>query len=171
MPSQADDAARSLTVHWDDPMIGASAAKGLSGLEYLREMAEGRIAPPPVAKLLGFHFVRADQGEVEFSFLPHESHFNPIGSVHGGVISTLLDSAMGCSVHSLLPRGKAYTTLELKVNFVRAVLPANGKLLCRGKVIHAGGRMATAEGHLQDEAGKLYAHATTTCMIFDTRAS
>ncbi|UTH74416.1 PaaI family thioesterase [Chromobacterium sp. IIBBL 290-4] len=161
---------RTLTVQWDDPMTGARAALDLSGLDYLQAMADGRLPAPPVAKLLGFDFIRAEKGEVEFAFHPHESQFNPIGTVHGGVISTLLDSAMGCSVHSTLPQGKAYTTLELKVNFVRAVLPANGKLICRGKVIHAGGRMATAEGHLQDEAGKLYAHATTTCMIFDTPA-
>ncbi|ERE19868.1 PaaI family thioesterase [Pseudogulbenkiania ferrooxidans] len=169
MPSP-DAAERSLTIQWDDPMIGARAAQTLSGLEYLREMESGRIPPPPVMKLLGFDFVRAAEGEVEFAFVPHESHFNPIGSVHGGVISTLLDSAMGCSVHSLLPRGKGYTTLELKVNFVRAVQPRHGKLLCCGQVIHAGGRMATAEARLQDEAGKLYAHATTTCMIFDAPA-
>ncbi|POZ62700.1 PaaI family thioesterase [Chromobacterium alticapitis] len=167
--SNQDLAERSLSIHWDDPTIGARAARELSGLEYLREMTEGRLPQPPVAKLLRFDFERATEGEVEFSFLPHESHFNPIGSVHGGIISTLLDSAMGCSVHSLLPRGKAYTTLELKVNFVRTVLPRHGKLLCRGKVIHAGGRMATAEGQLLDAAGKLYAHATTTCMIFDAQ--
>ncbi|QEL55926.1 PaaI family thioesterase [Chromobacterium paludis] len=167
----ATPAERTLTVQWDDPMTGARAARDLSGLDYLRAMADGSLPPPPVAKLLGFDFARAEKGEVEFVFHPHESQFNPIGTVHGGVISTLLDSAMGCSVHSLLPQGKAYTTLELKVNFVRAVLPANGKLLCRGKVIHAGGRMATAEGHLQDETGKLYAHATTTCMIFDAPAA
>ncbi|WP_047244578.1 PaaI family thioesterase [Chromobacterium subtsugae] len=158
---------RSLIVQWDDPMIGVRAARSLSGLEYLREMEQGRIPPPPIMQLLGFEFVRAAEGEVEFAFRPHESHFNPIGSVHGGVISTLLDSAMACSVHSTLPSGRAYTTLELKVNFVRAVQPRHGRLVCRGQVIHAGARMATAEGKLLDAAGRLYAHATTTCMIFD----
>ncbi|OHX11268.1 aromatic compound degradation protein PaaI [Chromobacterium sphagni] len=170
MTKSSPETQRSRTFSWQDPHIGADAARGLSGLDYLLAMQEQRIPPPPVMEMMGFEFVRATPGAVEFAFLPHESHYNPIGTVHGGVISTLLDSAMGCSVQSLLPLGKGYTTLELKVNFVRAVTLASGRMRCHGTIIHSGGRMATAEGKLLDESGKLYAHTTTTCMIFDAPA-
>jgi uncharacterized protein (TIGR00369 family) len=96
---------------------------------------------------------------------PSEYHFNPIGSVHGGVTATILDSAMACAIHSKLPQGTAYTTLEIKVNYIRPIIIETGRLTCVGEVIHMGRRMATAEGKLYDAAGKLYAHATTTCMV------
>lgn len=101
-----------------------------------------------------------------FACEPAEYHYNPIGTVHGGLASTLLDSAMGCAVHSTLPAGAGYTTLELKVNMLRPIAVSTGRLLCEGRTVHVGGRVATAEGRLTDEAGKLYAHATTTCMLF-----
>jgi uncharacterized protein (TIGR00369 family) len=158
--------ARTLTVSWDDPMPGAKQAAGISGREYLTAMMEGRIPAPPIAKLLGFHLAEIGEGFAVFECTPGEQHYNPIGVVHGGLACTLLDSAMGCSVHTVLPAGAAYTTLEVKVNLVRAITTTSGLLRAEGRVVHAGKRMATSEGRLLDPAGKLYAHATTTCMVF-----
>jgi len=160
---------RSLTVGWDDPMIGARTGASMSGRDYLTALIEGRIPPPPIARLLGFHLARIDEGFAVFECTPGEQHYNPIGVVHGGLACTLLDSAMGCAVHTLLPAGTAYTTLELKINLVRPVTTDTGLLRSEGRIIHAGKRAATAEGKLLDAAGKLYAHGTTTCMIFDPR--
>ncbi|MGI8866583.1 MAG: PaaI family thioesterase [Rubrobacteraceae bacterium] len=157
---------RSLTVTWDDPASGAEAAREMSGLEYLRAMARGELPGVPMASLMGFGVAEIEEGRVVFECVPGEQHYNPIGSVHGGLACTLFDSAMGCAVHSALPAGVGYTTVELKVNFLRPISVQTGKLSCEGTTIHVGGRIATAEARLTDEAGKLYGHATTTCMIF-----
>lgn len=157
---------RSLTVTWDDPASGAEAAREMSGLEYLRAMARGELPGVPMASLMGFGVAEIEEGRVIFECVPGEQHYNPIGSVHGGLACTLFDSAMGCAVHSALPAGVGYTTVELKVNFLRPISVQTGKLSCEGTTIHVGGRIATAEARLTDEAGKLYGHATTTCMIF-----
>jgi uncharacterized protein (TIGR00369 family) len=117
-------------------------------------------------RLLNMGIDELDKGRVVFTLEPAEYHYNPIGSVHGGIISTICDSAMGCAVQSTLPAGTGYTTLELKVNFLRAVTLETGPMRCEGRVIHVGGRVATAEAYLTDGAGTRYAHATTTCMIF-----
>ena len=106
-----------------------------------------------------------EEGEAVFELMPAEQHYNPIGVVHGGIAFTMLDSAMGCSVQSLLPAGKGYTTLEIKANLVRAVTLQTGPIRAIGKIVHMGRQTATAEGRLEDAAGKLYAHATTTCII------
>lgn len=157
---------RSLTVTWDDPASGAEAAREMSGLEYLRAMARGELPGVPMASLMGFGVAEIEEGRVIFECVPGEQHYNPIGSVHGGLACTLFDSAMGCAVHSALPAGVGYTTVELKVNFLRPISVQTGKLSCEGTTLHVGGRIATAEARLTDEAGKLYGHATTTCMIF-----
>jgi len=157
---------RTRTVSWEDPAPGAEAAGGMSGLEYLRAMMVGGLPGPPIARLIGFGFVEVEEGRVVFECEPAEYHYNPIGSVHGGLACTLFDSAMGCAVHTELPAGVGYTTVELKVNFLRPITTATGRLLCEGRAIHVGGRIATAEARLVDESGKLYGHATTTCMIF-----
>jgi len=157
---------RSLTVTWDDPASGAEAAREMSGLEYLRAMARSELPGVPMASLMGFGVAEIEEGRVVFECVPGEQHYNPIGSVHGGLACTLFDSAMGCAVHSALPAGVGYTTVELKVNFLRPISVQTGKLSCEGTTIHVGGRIATAEARLTDEAGKLYGHATTTCMIF-----
>jgi len=157
---------RSLTVTWDDPASGAEAAREMSGLEYLRAMARGELPGVPMASLMGFGVAEIEEGRVVFECVPGEQHYNPIGSVHGGLACTLFDSAMGCAVHSALPAGVGYTTVELKVNFLRPISVQTGKLSCEGTTLHVGGRIATAEARLTDEAGKLYGHATTTCMIF-----
>jgi uncharacterized protein (TIGR00369 family) len=157
--------ARSITVHWEDPRRLGEAARGLTGLEFLQKIAAGELPPPPIASLLNFELVELSEGHAIFAVEPKEYHYNPIGVVHGGLAATLLDSAMGCAVHSMLPAGAGYTTLEIKVNFVRPIKADTGRIRAEAKLIHLGGRTATAEGSVFDEAGKLYAHATTTCLI------
>ena len=157
---------RTRTITWQDPRALANAAAGLSGLEYLHKIVAGELPPPPIGLLLDFRIAEISEGGAVFLVTPAEFHYNPIGVVHGGVAATLLDSAMGCAVHSTLPAGAGYTTLEIKVNYVRAMSAETGEVRCEAKVIHVGGRTATAEGRIVDAAGKLYAHATTTCLIF-----
>jgi uncharacterized protein (TIGR00369 family) len=138
----------------------------VTGLEMLRAMAAGEVPGAPIAELLGFEPVEAEEGRVVFAAMPSDKHYNPIGTVHGGLAATLLDSAMGCAVHSTLPAGAGYTTLELNVNFTRPITTDTGRILCEGSVVHRGGRVATAEGRVFAEAtGKLLAHGTTTCLI------
>jgi uncharacterized protein (TIGR00369 family) len=137
-----------------------------AGRSFLEAIVSGELPPPPVATLIGMGIDTIEEGRVVFTLDPAEFHYNPIGSVHGGVISTLCDSAMGCAVQSTLPAGAGYTTVELKVNFLRALTVASGPVRCEGQVIHAGARLATAEARVLDATGRLYAHATTTCMIF-----
>jgi uncharacterized protein (TIGR00369 family) len=139
----------------------------LTGLQVFEAMFAGTLPTPPIFETMDFLAVEVAFGHTVFQGRPLARHYNPIGSVHGGWISTLLDSCVGCAVHSTLPVGKAYTTAELKVNFVRAVTTRVPLLRAIGKVIHVGGRMATAEGRLVGPDGKLYAHASTTCFIFD----
>jgi uncharacterized protein (TIGR00369 family) len=158
---------RQLTVEWQDPMPAARRGRELSGLEYLGQIRDGSIARPPIAAVLGFDLVEIGEGRAVFAFEPGEQHYNPLGVVHGGMAAMLLDSTMGCAVHSTLPRGRGYTTLEIKVNLVRAVTGSVGTLRAEGKIIHAGRQSATAEGRLVDRDGKLFAHATTTCLVFD----
>lgn len=156
---------RSLEVSWQDPQTLAEAGRKMSGIDFLRAICEGRLPAPPIAELLGFRLVEVDTGHAVFEVLPGEQHYNPIGVVHGGLAMTLLDSAMGCAVQTQMPAGGGYTTLEAKTNLVRAITSQTGLLRAVGKVIHAGKRVATAEGRLLDGAGKLYAHATTTCIV------
>jgi uncharacterized protein (TIGR00369 family) len=138
----------------------------VTGLEILRALAAGELPAPPIAELLGFEPVEVEEGRVVFAAVPAAKHYNPIGTVHGGLAATLLDSAMGCAVHSTLPAGVGYTTLELKVNFTRPITSETGRILCEGTLVHRGGRVATAEGRVFVEAtGKLLAHGTTTCLI------
>lgn len=157
---------RILTVTWDDPMVGAEAARKMSGLDFLKAILAGKIPPPPISKLLGFKLKEVETGRIVFGLEPAEYHYNPIGMVHGGVASTILDSAMGCAIHSTLPVGTGYSTVELKVSFVRPMSTKTGRVRCEASVIHTGGSIATAEAKLVDDEGKLYAHGTTTCMIF-----
>jgi uncharacterized protein (TIGR00369 family) len=119
----------------------------------------------PITELVGFELVELGEGTASFAMDPAERHYNPLGTVHGGIAATLLDSAMGCAVHTLLGEDERYTTLELKVNFVRAITQATGRVVASGSVIHRGGRVATAEARLTDEDGRLLAHGTSTCLI------
>jgi uncharacterized protein (TIGR00369 family) len=165
--SERPDAAagRRRTVTWSDPMRGASAAATMSGVDYLRAMMRGEIPGPPIAELMGIVLAEVEHGRAAFEAEPAEYHYNPIGVVHGGLAATLLDSAMACAVHSTLPAGVGYTTLDMHVHYVRALTGATGRVRCEGEVVHAGSRVATAQGRLVDAGGKLYAHATETCLI------
>ena len=139
----------------------------MTGAAFLRAIAGRELPPAPIAALLGFEIEEVGEGRVVFAVEPGEYHYNPIGVVHGGLAATLLDSAMGCAVHTMLPEGRAYTTLEMKVNFVRALTRDVGRVRAIGKIIHLGGKIATAEGSVVDAAGKLYAHGTETCLLID----
>lgn len=156
---------RTRTVTWEDPMIGAQAARTMSGLAYLQAMLRGEIPGPPIANLMNFQPVEVAEGRVVFACVPAEYHYNPIGVVHGGLASTLLDSVMGCVVQSILPAGVGYTTLELHVHLVRAITSQTGEIRAVGEVVHSGRTVATAQGRVMDAAGKLYAHGTSTCLI------
>jgi uncharacterized protein (TIGR00369 family) len=158
---------RERTVSWEDPFTVPRAAAGRSGLEVLKEMFEGRLPPAPITQALGFAGVHVEEGKAVFEGEPGEHLYNPIGVVHGGFAMTLLDSAMGCAVHTTLAAGERYTTLEVTTNFVRPITGDTGRVRCEGVVVHRGGTVATAEGRLiAVDSGKLLAHGTTTCLIF-----
>jgi uncharacterized protein (TIGR00369 family) len=142
-----------------------------SGLEFLRGIIDGKYPVPPIADLIGFSLTEVDFGRVVFESTPEFKHYNPLGIVHGGYAATLLDSCMGCCVHSTLPVGVGYTTLEFKVTFMRAITTETGPVKAEGRILNAGRRAATAEGRLTDAKGRLLAHATTTCLVFDMAAA
>ena len=156
---------RSLTVSWQEPQVLAEAAGRMSGMEFLRAIRDGHLPGPPIAQLLGFRLVEVDSGHTVFEVTPGEQHYNPVGVVHGGLAMTLLDSAMACAVQTLTTPGGSCTTLEAKTHLVRVITARTGLLRAIGKVVHAGSRVATAEGRLVDAAGKVYAHGSTTCMF------
>lgn len=138
---------------------------GLSGLQAMQMMIEGKLPAPWIAQTLDFSLVKVEPGIAVFQGRPHASYYNPMGTIHGGWYATLLDSALGCCVHTTLAPGKAYTTLEIKVNMVRALTESVPLVRAEGRVIHVGGQVATSEAKLVGPDGKLYAHATTTCLI------
>lgn len=158
---------RTLSISWSDPQALAAAGRGMAGIDFLRAIRDGRLPAPPIAQVLGFRLVEVEEGHAVFELVPGEQHYNPIGVVHGGLAMTLLDSAMGCSVHTRMPPGSGYTTLEAKTNLVRSITAKTGPLRAIGKLVHLGSRIATAEGRLEDAASKLYAHATTTCIVLN----
>lgn len=160
------DAARQRVYSWDDPAAAAGAAAGLDGAAFLQAILDGTLPAPPLARTLDFGPVSVQPGIVVFEFTPTEFHYNPIGSVHGGVLAALCDSACGCAVHSTLPAGTSYTSLDLSIRFLRPVTSATGRMTCEGTVTHTGSRSALAQARLTDSAGKLFAFATSTCMIF-----
>lgn len=155
---------RSRTVTWQDPLEMAATISALSGLERMRRVISGELAAPPIAQLMNIRLVEANEGLAVFEGTPAEYHYNPIGMVHGGFAATLLDSAMGCAVHTMLPARVGYTTLEFKVNFVRPLKASTGAVRAVGTVLHAGRTTALAEGRLV-AGDTLYAHASTTCLI------
>lgn len=146
-------------------VVPIEQARAMDGLTLFKGLLEGRFPAPPITKALGFRVSEVELGRVVFDYTPVYDHYNPLGTVHGGWISTLLDSAMGCAVHSVLAPGQAYTTVDMTVSFVRPVFEKTGKLRCEGKIIHAGGRIATAEGRVWDQAGTLIAHGSETCLV------
>jgi uncharacterized protein (TIGR00369 family) len=157
--------ARERTYRWGDPDMSATAARTSPGIDVLRALARGELPAAPVAATFGFALDSVEPGRVEFSFEPAEYHYNPIGSVHGGVYATLLDSATGCAVHSLLPAGVGYTSLDLTVKFLRAVTVDTGRVRCTGTVTHLGSRTALAEARLLDGADKLLATAISSILL------
>lgn len=147
-------------------VVPPETLRGMAGLDVLRAVAEGRLPGSPIAGLIGFRLVEAAPGRAVFEGTPGERHLNPMGGVHGGYAATLLDSCMGCAVHTVLAAGQSYTTLELKVSYVRGMTAATGPVRAEGSVLNAGRRAAFAEGRLLDASGRLMAHGTTTCMVF-----
>lgn len=150
----------------DVGIIPATEARALTGYELIRGILDGAFPAPPISKVFNFRLKEVEQGRAVFTGEPSFDFYNPIGSVHGGYAATLLDSCMGCAVHSTLSAGVGYTTVEIKVNFIRPILEDTGQLTAEGKVISVGKRVATAEGRIFDAQNRLYAHGTTTCLIF-----
>jgi uncharacterized protein (TIGR00369 family) len=151
-------------------VVDSDVLQSYDGLGFLKGIIAGTLPQPPISEIMGFHLVEAEPGRVVFEGQPKLKHYNPIGSVHGGFAATLLDSALGCAIFSTLHKGDAWTTLELKLNYVRGMTDTTGPVRAEGRIIHRGRTVATSEGDLKDSAGKLYAHATTTCMIFPAKA-
>jgi uncharacterized protein (TIGR00369 family) len=158
---------RSRTYSWTDPAANASLMGTRTGLELLQAMAAGELPAPPVMHLIDMAGMEVEEGSVTVHLDPQEFHYNPLGTVHGGVLSTLLDTAAACSVHTTLPAGVGYTSLDLNVKFLRPVTVTSGRITCRGSVLQRGRRTALAEARMTDAAGRLVAHATSSCLIFD----
>jgi uncharacterized protein (TIGR00369 family) len=156
---------RTRTILWQDPACFEVPLRKLSGIDFMRAFLTGEIPPPPFMQLLGIRILSVDPSSVVFGFEPAEFMYSPLGNVHGGIVTVLLDSAMGCSFHTTLPAGTGYTTIELKVNFLKSVTADAGPLRAEGHVIHSGSRVATTDARLIDSKGRLYAHATSTLMI------
>jgi uncharacterized protein (TIGR00369 family) len=148
-------------------LVPPETAATMTGLEMLTAMIEGRLPAPPIMQLIGFDLTEVDKGRAMFEGTPALRHYNPLGTVHGGYAATLLDSCMGCAVHTTLPKGTGYTTLEFKVSLLRPIAADTGLVRAEGLVISSGRRVATAEGRLTDARGRLLAHATTTCLVFE----
>ena len=160
------DSTRTRTLTWQDPVPVAAAGAAMAGLDYMRALSAGEMPPPPIAVVMRMQPIEVNPGQVVFEGRPGEEHYNPIGVVHGGYASTLLDSAMGCAVHSTLAAGEAYTSLGLEVKFLRPITRDLPVVHAHGDVVHRGRRQATVEARITDPAGeKIYATGTSTCMI------
>jgi len=159
-------ATRTRTFSWQDPAATAAEGMKLAGLDYIRAIQTGELPPPPIARLLEMEIVEAEEGRAVFALEPAEWMYNPIGMVHGGIAATILDSCMGCAVHTTLPAGVGYTTTDVQLRYIRAMGGATGRVLAEGRVVHAGRRTATAEGRvfIQDDE-MLIAHGSTGCAI------
>lgn len=165
--SESQRERRERVIHWEDPQATFHEAQrlGLTGIELLERIRDGAWPKPPMVELMGFTLKTVEQGRIVFTVEPAEYHYNPLGVVHGGLAATLLDSAMGCAVQTLSSAGVSYTTLELKVNLVRALRAGMGAVSGEGTVLHFGRQTALAEARVIGPDGKLYAHATSTCLI------
>jgi uncharacterized protein (TIGR00369 family) len=151
-------------------VVAPDVLKSFDGLGFLKAIIAGTVPNPPISELLGFHLTEAEHGRAAFEGLPEFRHYNPIGTVHAGLAATMLDSALGCAIFSTIAKGDTWTTLELKLNLVRPLTKDTGIVRAEGRVIHRGRTVATSDGELKDSAGKLYAHASTTCMIFPAKS-
>lgn len=150
----------------ETPPRRAETRYALSGLEYMRQLLAGELQPSGMAQLMNFRLVEVSEGRAVFTVSPDERHYNGLGIAHGGLAATLLDSALGCAINTMMPPGRIFTTLEMKINYVRPMRRETGEVRCEADVIHVGGRVATADGRIIDAGGKLYAHGTATCMLF-----
>jgi uncharacterized protein (TIGR00369 family) len=152
---------------WSDPVEALGRGAGLTGLEVMRAIIAGEVPPPPIARLLEMEVIEVEHGRAMFALEPAEWMYNPIGSVHGGIAATILDSCMGCAVHTTLEAGVGYATSDIQVRYLRAMSAGGGRVLAEGRVVHAGRRTATAEGrvYLEQDPGVLFAHGTTGCTI------
>jgi uncharacterized protein (TIGR00369 family) len=158
-------ASSSKAITWNDPATLASAARVLPGREFLQAVIDGRLPPPPIANLTGARLVSVEDGAAVFRCIPDESTYNPIGMVHGGLLCTLLDSAAGCAVHTRLPAGAGYGTIEIKVSFLEPLYAGVGEIEVHGHALRVGGRVAFAEAHARDPHGQLVGHATTSIAV------
>jgi uncharacterized protein (TIGR00369 family) len=158
---------RSKTVSWHEPGPTTETGLSMAGVDYLQAMVAGELPPPPIAGLMEFDLSEAEVGRVVFTCRPDESAYNPIGAIHGGLVCTLLDSAAGCALHSTLPQGKGYTSIEIKVNYLKAVRLNSGLLTATGTVVKSGARVGFTEAVVTDESGATVATATSTLLIFD----
>jgi uncharacterized protein (TIGR00369 family) len=158
---------RSRVVTWDDPKAAARLVRQMSGSEFFDAMRRGKIPEPPFGRLLGIDLFDVGEGKFTMTLQPQECHYNPMGCVHGGILATLLDSVMSASVHTALPAGRGYLTLEIKVNFLKPVFERTGEIMAEGNVVSCGKQVATAEGRIVDAKGDVYASGTATCLIFD----
>ena len=156
---------RSKTITWHDPAVGATAAPSMSGLEFLRAIGDGTLPPPPISQHFDFRPVSVELGDIVFTCMPDESAYNPIGMVHGGLVCTLLDTVTACAVHTTLPAGTAYTSIEIKVSYLRPIHHDTGPLTAHGWVTKPGRRAAFAEGDVRDAQGKVLATASSTCLV------
>ena len=161
---------RSRTYTWEDPLAALARASGLSGLDVMRMVAAGELAQPPIATTLDFRLVEVERGRAVFECEPAEFHYNPIGTVHAGLASTLLDSAMGCAFVTTLDEVVGWTTLELKANFTRPLTAETGLVRCVGTVVHPGRTVATTEARIEDAEGRLYAHGTSTILVLEAES-
>ena len=157
---------RQRLITWQDPSVGTAAMPSMTGLDYLHSMMGKKLPPPPMNELLSMTLVEAVEGRATFTCVPDESHYNPIGAVHGGLVCALLDSALGCAVHTTLPQGIGYTSIEIKVNYLRPVRADSGPLTCTGIVSKPGKRVAFADGTVTDTSGKLVATASGSLLVF-----
>jgi uncharacterized protein (TIGR00369 family) len=164
----SDDSTRVRTIRWHDPAIAFDAMRRMTGLEFLRAAQRGEVPVAPISALVGYRFIEVEEGRVVVAFEPAEYHYNPLLIAHGGIAATLLDTAMACAMQTLMPVGIGFTTLEIKVNYLRPITIGAGELRAEGRVINVGRRVGVAEGRITDASGKLYAHATTTCLVYDT---
>ena len=160
-------AAQSRVVSWHDPIATQAAAASMSGLAYWRAVADGQLPPSPIAELMRMDIADVENGRITFSWTPDVSMYNPLGMVHGGAVCTLLDTATACAMHTTLPEGIGYTSVEIKVNYLRAVTVASGTLTAVGTVVKAGSRIGFAEGEVTDASGRLVATATSTLLVFE----
>jgi len=164
-----DDIKRTRTISWEDPKISTRNPASVSGLDYLKAVKDEAVSSPPIARLVGYQITDVETGSAAFEIIPGEHLYNPFSTVHGGILSTLLDTTMTSSVMSTLSKGLVCATVEIKVNFIKPVTEKTGLIRCEARPIHVGKRLATVEGRVADKEGSVLAHGVSTCAIFKVK--